>query len=142
MKTLKNQKTENLGYFNYSLLYDETVKSNIEKWIVGLRSGELKQGQSHLYNAENDTYCCLGVANKVCNLGETHACGLVKTYKKIGLPNEGCGAVLGSDLMDFPSLASLNDSHHWTFVEIAQLLEDQLKVCLKTIEGEQNERII
>ena len=32
------------------------------KWITALRSNEFKQGDCQLYNKNNDTYCCLGVA--------------------------------------------------------------------------------
>lgn len=35
------------------------------KWIAALRSGEFKQAQSELHNAESDSYCCLGVLCKV-----------------------------------------------------------------------------
>lgn len=89
MKTLEGQKTKNLGYFNLALLYSETVRWNIDRWITALRSGEFKQGETFLYTPEKDTYCCLGVANKICELKETNSCGLTGTYRKIGLSNEG-----------------------------------------------------
>jgi hypothetical protein len=37
-------------------------------WLQALRSGEFKQGRHALYNSFTDSYCCLGVAQKVCNL--------------------------------------------------------------------------
>lgn len=30
-------------------------------WLKALRSGEYQQGRSHLYNKEENTWCCLGV---------------------------------------------------------------------------------
>ncbi len=35
------------------------------KWVEALRSGEYKQGKEMLYNEEMDTYCCLGVLQKI-----------------------------------------------------------------------------
>lgn len=39
--------------------------------IVALKSGEYKQGKSKLETVvgPETTYCCLGVANKICDLG-------------------------------------------------------------------------
>lgn len=42
-------------------------RENFQKWVDALRSGAYKQGFGRLYTAENDTYCCLGVA---CDLAE------------------------------------------------------------------------
>jgi hypothetical protein len=139
MKTLKNQKTENLGYFNYSLLYDETVKSNIEKWIVALRSGEFKQGRRCLHDKLLKTYCCLGVANEVCQLNETSDQVLLGTHKLMGLVYARGAYVLSGKT---EALSSMNDSGKFTFDEIADVIEQHYNECLKTIEGEQNERII
>ena len=38
------------------------------KWIKALRSGKYKQGRLRLYNPKEDTYCCLGVAGKICGV--------------------------------------------------------------------------
>jgi hypothetical protein len=35
------------------------------RWIAALRSGKYKQGDGRLYSAEDDTYCCLGVASRI-----------------------------------------------------------------------------
>lgn len=46
----------------------EPNKENIRKWVTALRSGQFKQGKSHLkydtdYSREGDArHCCLGVA--------------------------------------------------------------------------------
>lgn len=39
-----------------------------KKWVEALRSGEYKQGQGALHRADEDTYCCLGVACKISNV--------------------------------------------------------------------------
>lgn len=36
-----------------------------KKWLEALRSGEYKQGTGFLYEANEDRYCCLGVACRV-----------------------------------------------------------------------------
>src|SRR6476620_9902297 len=36
-----------------------------KKWVDALRSGRFKQGQIYLYDSEDSTYCCLGVAEIV-----------------------------------------------------------------------------
>lgn len=35
-----------------------------QKWIAALRSGEYKQGKNVLYDARDNSYCCLGVLCK------------------------------------------------------------------------------
>lgn len=35
------------------------------KWLKALRSGKYKQGANLLYDKQDNTYCCLGVACKV-----------------------------------------------------------------------------
>lgn len=39
-----------------------------KKWVAALRSGEYKQGKTHLYKSASDTYCCLGVAGAICGV--------------------------------------------------------------------------
>jgi len=36
-------------------------KEAMRAWVDALRSGEFQQGQKRLYNADEDSYCCLGV---------------------------------------------------------------------------------
>jgi len=43
-------------------------KTIIKKWTTALRSGKYKKGENQLYNAEDNTYCCLGVLYDI--LGE------------------------------------------------------------------------
>jgi len=41
-----------------------------EKWVAALRSGKYKQGESYLYNADDNSWCCIGVAANVCGIGK------------------------------------------------------------------------
>jgi len=45
------------------------------KWIAALRSGEYKQGRGKMYNKEDDSYCCLGVLQKVLDGDKQIGCG-------------------------------------------------------------------
>lgn len=124
MKTLENQSTHDLGLFNKELLTPEVIE-RLRVWIAALESGDWRQGRRLL--CLGDEYCCLGIANKVCNLGEHDEFGLIGTYRMIGLCSEG-GDLRGRIL---DSLAALNDyagEDQWSFLEIANLLRDQLKV--------------
>jgi hypothetical protein len=81
---------------------DKTIK---KKWVAALRSGEYKQGKSHLHT-RNNRYCCLGVLATVigkrpsdakCNNGDEYLrpsvlkkCGLKHlTQVRLGHQNDG-----------------------------------------------------
>lgn len=101
-----------------------------KEWIKALRSGEYKQGINSLcihslYNDKNVRYCCLGVADKCLNLGETNRDRLINTYKEIGLYSEGgrfTEKVMKNSLY-YESLMSMNDSGEFSFNEIADFIE-------------------
>ena len=38
------------------------MNENVKKWVDVLRSGKYKQGRLYLRRADNDRFCCLGVA--------------------------------------------------------------------------------
>jgi len=42
------------------------------KWLKALRSGKFKKGKSMLYDKDDDTYCCLGVAGAICGVTNMH----------------------------------------------------------------------
>ena len=42
--------------------------AKIQEWIKALKSGKYKQGESRLYNEATDSYCCLGVYQKIHNV--------------------------------------------------------------------------
>lgn len=103
-----------------------------EKWLSALRSGEYKQGKGKLF-AEDNTYCCLGVA--------AHLCG-VPNYKLLnmayvdnnqfietripppeGYPREITMTSTGSEIAK--KLAVMNDDGK-SFIEIADWIEANL----------------
>jgi hypothetical protein len=47
---------------------DKLPKAFKNKWLKALRSGEYKQGDGKLWNKKDNTYCCLGVAGKLCGV--------------------------------------------------------------------------
>ena len=56
-----------------------------KKWLKALKSGEYKKATGGLTDI-NGGYCCLGVANEVCKLGQGKEAGsLYSTYQKLGL---------------------------------------------------------
>lgn len=44
------------------IVYPKLPKVFKRKWVAALRSGKFKQGFDKLYDAQSETYCCLGVA--------------------------------------------------------------------------------
>lgn len=56
-----------------------------KKWIKALRSGEYKQGKLKLYTAEDNSYCCLGVLNKLNSNKEKSDANLYYTHQELGL---------------------------------------------------------
>lgn len=42
--------------------------AKIQEWIKALKSGKYKQGNAKLYNKDEDSYCCLGVYQKIHNV--------------------------------------------------------------------------
>lgn len=61
-------------------------KRTMKKWVKALRSGKYNQGSGALCkrfrnefgNITKIEYCCLGVLNKVCNLGTEPTCGYLR----------------------------------------------------------------
>ncbi len=122
MNQIENQKTENLSLFAKDLMTPEVVE-RVKTWITALRSGEYKQGRKRLFNSDQCSYCCLGVAKEVLSLHEDDLMYLTQSYKELGLVSYR-GQFLGYNRY----LDVLNDEGVWTFEEIAQLIEDQLNV--------------
>lgn len=107
-----------------------------KRWVEALRSGKYIQGQNYLLS--NDTYCCLGV---LCDLyvKEHNICWEELTatdtqQNKVPPPEAVEWAemhlvvprVLLSDLRREVSLTELNDNLHYSFDQIAGLIEEQL----------------
>lgn len=87
------------------------TKLQKKKWISALRSGKYKQSKGQLKSG--DGYCCLGVANTVCRLG-----------------NHSDDAALSSDFL--PShiqskLIAFNDAHNMPFDLIAGFIQHNIE---------------
>jgi hypothetical protein len=101
------------------------------KWLEALESGEYKQQRAGWLQTE-DGFCCLGVANVVCNLGEVSYTDLTETYDKMGLINY-YGDIKDGGLLGKHSLAGVNDGTSLSFKEIAQYIrENPKKVFLES----------
>lgn len=98
-----------------------------QKWIIALKSEEYKQGGGLLYRASNDSYCCLGVANKSCDLKETNPYALMCTWDKLGLRDASGSfkySVNFNDGNKFETLIGMNDAvFKKSFKEIADFIE-------------------
>jgi hypothetical protein len=101
---------------------------NQEAWLKALESGEFNQTNG-LLDDGNGCYCCLGVAAKVSGLCEEY--GKIPGASLTGHPKvmdwlrlrEGYGSPNKYDhVKGVVSLTSLNDSHHLSFKEIAQII--------------------
>lgn len=98
-----------------------------KKWLEALRSGEYKQGKKHLVIANNNNknkyYCCLGVAGKICGLGDEHMKNfdfLTENFANCGIPE-----ILIGEFGEAAELAEMNDNGN-TFEEIADYIEKEL----------------
>lgn len=112
---------------------DEDTK---KKWVAALRSGKYEQGRGLLRNKE-DRYCCLGVLCDVIDPTKwsPDSTGFTHGYEEsdVALPSDVV-KVAGLTSNDpeiaveygVTSLITLNDAHHWTFEQIADIIEKQL----------------
>ena len=94
-------------------------------FLEALESGEHKQVFGHFQ--WGDGTCALGLANKVCKLGENeNHVFLHDTYKKLGLRSSMgiCVDVnsVGEEVIAGPSIGILNDDMKLSFPEIAKCL--------------------
>lgn len=84
----------------------------IREWVAALRSGLYKQGRGRLKRGRG--YCCLGVANEVCDLGVPPGAGTLNTWL--------FDPVLDDEVEK--ALVALNDNYGADFDDIAELLEE------------------
>ena len=108
-------------------------------WLDALRSGEYVQGK-YILRSNQNTYCCLGVLGDVCvkeNLakwqyidkkhrlntiwGQSNANIPLDLQLKIGLDTDEGLVVKGKKR----TLTILNDTDDYTFLQIADLIEEQ-----------------
>lgn len=103
----------------------EQIRANIKKWVEALESGEYKQGSNALCSIQDEIphYCCLGVANEVCNLNANPA----SLY--LWIEDSAIGLISpAGDLVQayhtHHSLACMNDSGQFSFKEIATYIKE------------------
>jgi hypothetical protein len=94
------------------------------KWLKALRSGDFQQANGYLYDKYTDSYCCLGVAAKLC--GVSHFGGSCFIIPKSGLRGiDKVPSLLVGDSGIPDDLARMNDKGH-DFEEIADYIETNL----------------
>ena len=96
-----------------------------KRFVDALRSGEYIQGRLELYNKGLNAYCCLGVANTVCELGEKSPIFLERTYNEIGLnnPNGRLSESVKIGETPYISLLAMNDAGKMSFKDIGDFIE-------------------
>lgn len=84
-------------------------------WLEALRSGSYTQGRTQL--KRDGRYCCLGVANEVCDLGINNHQAFLRSYRAVP-----------AQVMFLPTetqrlLSLKNDNQRWSFDQIADYIE-------------------
>jgi len=92
-------------------------------WIKALRSGGYKQGKGCLYRATDDSYCCLGIAEKVCGTNLNASAGMPYSYQ-LGSISQVPNILKQRGTRDqlVGIVSRMNDSRV-SFIEIADWLE-------------------
>lgn len=104
------------------------LRKRQDKWIAALVSDNYNQAQEVLCIREGNkySYCCLGLAKRICNLDESDYAVLSSSYSKLGLHNSS-GGIDGVDKLE--SLTQLNDVKKYTLPEIGKfIIDNPLKV--------------
>lgn len=108
------------------------TKAQLKTWVKALRSGKFKQGIGFLYDDVEDSYCCLGVAARVC---------LRKTPNQILEIGNKYFDLLSPNVMDRDTqdqFANMNDGSdkqsRKSFKQIATWIENNLIVNNKPTE--------
>lgn len=106
-------------------------KKFTKRWQKALRSGKYTQGTEELYDIEQDSYCCLGVAAKLCGIPKVDMAGI---GRYIDL-REGYQHKLPAELVEelYPyrlvtELILMNDSGDYTFEEIADWIKENVEL--------------
>jgi len=110
---------------------------NCQHWISELRSGEFKQANGTLFRSNDNSYCCLGVACKIK--------GMYVNLSRFQYRGFDYGLIPPVDYFEFVygfkpdqilamtdfglpcDLPTLNDNYHFTFKQIADIIES---VCI------------
>ena len=113
-----------------------------EKWLQALESGEYKQTQEDL--CLDGKYCCLGVATHMFNpdhqalkdngwyrnQSQVEATATAPEDVKEALKLNSNHGIL-SDEHEYESLVDMNDSHKFTFKDIAKFIRENPELVFK-----------
>lgn len=113
-------------------------RSDLNKWLEALRSGEYKQGKGAMYDKKSNAYCCMGVLRKITNdkrskkekaenLGEYAL--TQKETRYFRMTPYGC-AINNEHL----SLSNINDFTGASFLHIADAIEKNPLIYIKKIQ--------
>lgn len=106
-----------------------------KKWVKALRSGKFKQTDSVLYNGK--AYCCLGIACRLdarekgknfilCNYDDCDQTLPPSIQEKLNIDDYGeLEKPVRIEGREYTNLAELNDEAHYSFKEIADVIEEQ-----------------
>lgn len=95
-------------------MLSEQDKQDRIKWAEALESGEYEQGQNRLHDFVENTYCCLGVAEKI---------GLCKV-RDARYSVHPFASFNDHDLYNF---VVLNDERGYSFEQIAEVIRSSIK---------------
>lgn len=107
----------------YNLQLDPAFKA---QWVAALRSGAYSQGVYKLYDASDETYCCLGVACRLTGLDRGQWNEHADSESPDDAMAERWGLASSRALELFDALAMLNDEEGFTFDQIATVIENYL----------------
>lgn len=104
-----------------------------DEWLAALRSGEYKQTQNLLYDECTDSYCCLGVEQKI----HPEQCASVDSFTTLRKINGGGLGDFGSRRLPYYlqlEASNKNDSGQ-SFEQIADWLEETVRPQLVEYEA-------
>ena len=106
---------------DWSTVVNPITDEQAKAWVAALRSGEYAQTIGQMYRSVEslkgpEGYCCLGVANKIFELGKDDYAATLTTS------DENCDFVLIPGSLQ-RELYGLNDTERKSFEEIADVIE-------------------
>lgn len=100
-----------------------------KEWIAALKSGKFEQGMGELYNKEQNSYCCLGVACRVAGLKKSEINGvgtIEEQFRGMGVPKMLISLDNGKNGKLIDKLVTMNDDKGKSFKQIAKWIKKKL----------------
>lgn len=132
--------------FRSTIKQDPAAQARVEAWIAALRSGEYVQIRGSLRSplfreAGAYGYCCLGVRCEIENPKGWRQAGYDYDgdFDSAELPSQlalrdhletSDGRFLENDLISKTLIELNDDEEHWSFGQIAEVIEAELKLAL------------